>query len=80
MDSVFIDRNTAAYFDSFGIEYVLQQLLSKIRDKYITHNLLRIQDSDPIMREFYSNTFVEYMLTGKTLLDFKKDEIIICVF
>ena len=25
------DRNTAAYFDSFGIEYIPQELLNKIK-------------------------------------------------
>ena len=33
----FIDRNTAAYFDSFGFEYIHQDVLSKVKDKSITH-------------------------------------------
>ena len=28
---LFIDRNTAVCFDSFGIEYTLQEVLNKIR-------------------------------------------------
>ena len=28
---LFTDRNTDVYFDSFGIEYILQKVLSKIR-------------------------------------------------
>ena len=28
--SLFIDRNTAVYFDSFGIEYILQESLNEI--------------------------------------------------
>ena len=31
--SLFIHRNTAVYFDSFGIEYIPQGLLNKIKDK-----------------------------------------------
>ena len=31
--SLFIDRNTDEYFDSFGIEYIPQEILDKIRDK-----------------------------------------------
>ena len=27
--SLFINRNTAVYFDSFGIEYILQEVLKK---------------------------------------------------
>ena len=33
--SIFIERNKAMYFDSFGIEYILQEVLSKIKDKSI---------------------------------------------
>ena len=29
--SIFIDKNTAVYFDSFGTEYIPQEVLSKIK-------------------------------------------------
>ena len=41
--SLFIDRNTAAYFDSFRIEYINQEVLNKIKDKSIIHNRFRIR-------------------------------------
>ena len=31
--TLFIDRNTSVYFDYFGIEYIPQEVLSKIKDK-----------------------------------------------
>ena len=68
--SFFIDRNTAMYFDSFEIEYIPQEVLSKIEDKSITHNIFRIQDNDSVTCGFYCTTFIEYMLAGKTLLDY----------
>ena len=34
--SFFTDRNTAVYFDYFGIEYIPQEVLNKIKDKSIT--------------------------------------------
>ena len=43
--SLFIDGNRAAYFDSFGIEYIPQDVLSKTKDKSITHNIFTIQDN-----------------------------------
>ena len=58
------------YFDSFGIEYIPQEVLNKIRDKSITHNIFRIQDNESIMCGFYCIAFIEYMLAGKTLLDY----------
>ena len=40
--SLFIDRNRAAYFDSFRIEFILQDVLSKIKDRSITRDTFRI--------------------------------------
>ena len=54
--SLFIDKNTAVYFDSFGIEYIPQEILNKIKDKYVTQNILRIQEDDFIMCRFYGKT------------------------
>ena len=60
--SSFIDRNTAAYFESFGTEYNSLEVLNKSRDKLITHNIFRKQDIESITCEFYCITFIEYML------------------
>ena len=70
MVSLFIDRNAAVYFDDFGIEYIPEKLLNKVKDKSITHNIFRIQDNESIMCEFYWIAFTEYMLAGKTLLEY----------
>ena len=67
--SLFIDRDTAVYVDSFGIKYIPQDVLNKIRDKSISHNIFRIQSSDSVMCGFYCIAFI-YMLSGKTLLDY----------
>ena len=68
--SLFTDKNTAVYFDSFGIEYIPKEVLSKIKDKSITHNIFRTQDNVSIMCGFYCIAFIEYMLAGKTLSDY----------
>ena len=67
---MFIDRNTAVFFDSFGIEYIPQEVLNKVRDKSITLNIFRIQDNESIMCGFYCIALIEYMLAGKSLLDY----------
>ena len=66
--SLFINKNLAVYFDSFGIEYIPQEKL--IRGKSVTHKIFRIQDNESIMCEFYCIAFIKYMLAGKTLLDY----------
>ena len=68
--SLFIDKNTAVYFDSFEIEYTAIEVLHKIKDKSITHTIFRTQDKEPIMCGFYCITFIEYVLAGKPLLDY----------
>ena len=57
--SLFIDKNIAVYFDSFGIEYNPQEVLSKIKNKSITHNIFRIQNDDSIMCRFYCIIFIK---------------------
>ena len=83
---LFISKNTAVYFDSFEIEYILQEALNKIKDKSFTHNIFRIRDDDSIMCGYYCSIFIEYMIAGKTLLgytnlffsnDYEKDDKII---
>ena len=66
--SLFIDKNTAVYFDSFETEHIPQRVLTKIKDKSIIHNIFRIQDNKPIMSGFYCIALIEYMLSEKTLL------------
>ena len=46
-----------------------QEVLNKIKDKSIACNIFRIKDNESIMCEFYYIVFLEYMLSGKTLLD-----------
>ena len=66
--------------------FISQELLNKIRNNSITHNIFRIQYGDSIMCGFYCIAFIEYMLAGKgfldytnlfTLNDYKKNEKII---
>ena len=58
------------YFDPFEIEYIPQEVLNKIKDKSITHNIFRIQHNESIMCRFYCIAFIEYMLVAKPLLDY----------
>ena len=60
---LFIDRHTTVHFNSFGIEYIPQEVLNKIKGKSITDSIFRI------MCGFYCIAFIEYMLAGKPLFD-----------
>ena len=60
----------AVYFDSFGMEHILQEALSKIKDKSITHNIFRIQYDDSIMCRFYCIIYIKYMIARENVLDY----------
>ena len=70
--SLFIGRNISCILLSFGIEYNPQEVLNKARDKSITYNISGIQGNESIMCGFYCIAFIEYVLAGKTLLDYTK--------
>ena len=67
-----ISLYTAAYFDSFGVEYISQEVLNKIKDKW--NEILTILKykiiQESILCGFYCITFIQYMLAVKTLLDY----------
>ena len=65
-----VKEHIGFHFNSFGIGYVLQKVLNKIKDKSITCNIFRIQDNESIMCEFCCIAFVELMLAGKILLNY----------
>ena len=67
---MFIDENTDIYFDSSGIEYILQEVLNKVKGKSVAQNIFGIQDNESIMCGFYCIAFIDYMLAGKTMLDY----------
>ena len=58
------------YFYSFGTEYIPQQVLNKIKGRSMNHKILRIQSDDFVMCGFYCIAFIDYMVAGKTLLDY----------
>ena len=67
---LFIDRNTTIYLDTFGIEHIHHEVVNKIKDKSIAHNIFRIQDIDSIMCRFYCIAFIEHMPAEKSLLNY----------
>ena len=54
------------YFDSFGIEYVPQNVLNKIKDEYMEYFKTYLEYNQMIL---LCIDFTEHMILGKTLLD-----------
>ena len=77
--SLFVKTNEAIYFDSFGIEHIpkeintficSKELGSDVGNKKIKASIFRIQAYHSIMCGYFCTEFINYMLKGKTLLDY----------
>ena len=87
--SLFVKPTYTVYFDSFGVEHIPKEINKFIRND-IKSNIFRIQSYDSIMCGYFCIEFINYMLKGKTFLDYtnlfspndfkKKDRVIKRIF
>ena len=68
--SLFVKTNEVIYFDSFGIEHIPNEIDKFTGNRNIISNIVRLQTYDSIMCGYYCIEFINYMLKGKTLLDY----------
>ena len=78
--ALFVKTNEVIYFYSFGIKHIpkeINKLLgneqsssAKAQNKKIKANIFKIQAYDSIMCGYFCIEFINYMLKGKTLLDY----------
>ena len=76
--SLFVKTKYTVYFDSFGVEHIPEEINKFIRSKElgsavnndIKSSIFRIQAYDSIMCGYFCIEFINYMLKGKTLLDY----------
>ena len=77
--ALFVKPKYTVYFDSFGIEHIPKEINKFIHSKElgsavgnndIKSNIFRIQAYDSIMCRYFCIEFINYMLKGKTLLDY----------
>ena len=67
--SLFVKQKYTVYLDSFGIEHIPKEI-NKFINNNIESNIFRIQAYDSIMCRYFCIEFINYMLKGKTLLDY----------
>ena len=68
--SLFVKTKYTVYFDSFGVEHIPKEINKFISNKKIKAIIFRIQAYDSIMCGYFCIEFINYMLKGKTLLDY----------
>ena len=78
------------YFDSFGVEHIPEEIKKFTGNKNIKANIYRVQANNSIMCGYFYIGFIDFMLAGKTLIDYttlfsphdfdKNDQIILSYF
>ena len=69
--ALYVQNNNVTYFDSFGVEHIPKEIKAFIdRSLSITTNIFRIQAYDSIMCGYFCIGFIDFMLKGKSLLDY----------
>ena len=65
-----MDAENVNYLDSFGVEHIPKEIRKFIRNKNIATNTFRIQTCDSIMCGYFCSGFIDFMLKGKSLLEY----------
>ena len=86
----FLKKNEIVYFDSFGVEHTPEEIKNFIGNRNIKANVFRVQPNNSIMCDYFCIGFIDFILAGKTLIDYtnlfspqdfdKNDQIIISYF
>ena len=63
-------KNEIAYFDSFGVEYIPEEIKEFIGNKNIKANIFRVQANDSVMCGYFCIGFIDFVLAGKKLTDY----------
>ena len=88
--ALYVNNKTIIYFDSFGVEHMLREIMKFIPRKKIITNIYRIQAYDSIMCGYFCIGFINFTFNGKMLTDYtnlfspndlkKNDDIILKYF
>ena len=67
--ALFCKKNEIVYFDSFGVEHILEEIKEFIGNKNIKANIFQIQENNSIMCGYFWIGFFDFMSAGKKLTD-----------
>ena len=68
--ALYLRKNDITYFDSFGIDHIPKEIKAFIGNENIKTNIITIQGYDSIIRGYFCNGFIDFMLAEKTLIEF----------
>ena len=65
-----MNAENITYFDRFGVELIRKEIRKVIGNKNVRTNIYKIQSHDSIMRKYFCIEFIDFMLKGKSLLEY----------
>ena len=65
--ALFCNRNETVYFDSFGVEHIVEEIKEFITNKNTKANIFWVQANDSVMCGYFCIGFINFMLAGKKL-------------
>ena len=68
--ALYVNNKIVTYFESFGVEHIVKEIMKFIARKKITANIYRIQAYDSIMWGYFCIGFINFMFNGKSLKDY----------
>ena len=68
--ALFCNRSEIAYFDSFGVEHVPEEIKEFVGNKNIILNTFRVQANNSVMCGYFCIGFIGFLLPVKKLTDF----------
>ena len=68
---LYVQNNNVTYFNSFGVEHIPKEIKTFINSKNIKTNIFRTQAYNSIMCGYFCIGFIDFMLKGKTLTEYK---------
>ena len=69
--ALFYNKNEIVYFDSFGAEHVPEENKENIGNQNIIVNIFWVQANNSVMDGYFGIGFIDFMLAGKKLIDFR---------
>ena len=67
---LYLNAENVTYFHCFGVDHIPKEIRNIIGNKKITTNIYRIQGYDSIMCRYFCIGFIDFMLKGKSLLEY----------
>ena len=69
---LFCNKNKIVYFNIFGVKHIPKEIKEFVGNENIKANIFRVQANDSVMCGYFCIGFIDFMLAGKKLTDFKK--------